>query len=199
MRELLKQINDIQQQLNELQADVISMLPAMEFASELFAERNMSEEEALSNTTVAPAAKAETIAFSAKAAAEKATKETKSVAKRKLIQKGLKQDDIKPANAETAANVENLIDRTKEILSSAAEPVTTEPVTPEPAPVEQPASATITYDDFKNSIYSFIKENTAVNKPIVLNIFKERGYGFTSDVPEADYKLVLDIIRPTGE
>ncbi len=187
MRELLKQINDIQQQLNELQADVISILPAMEFASELFADRNMSDEEKLSEVPAATPevieAKAETVAFSAKAVAEKAAKETKSVAKRKLIQKAAPEaapEATEPVTASTKA--ENLIERTKEIL---------EPAAPEPKK--------ITYDDFKDSIYSFIKENPAVNKPIVLNIFKERGYGFTSDVPEADYQLVIDLIRPSGE
>jgi len=192
MNKLLKQINDIQSQLNALQGDLINLLPAITFAEEMFSSRGLSDEETCSYIPPKPEAdKTKEV-------------ETKSVTKRKKLQ--LKAEATPEAtleatpeptpqqSAEIIANTQRLIDKSKELLAAETEqkPPLNETET------QSLEGATLSYDDFKNAIYAFIKEDTLINKPIVLGIFKERGYGFTSDVPETDYQLVLDLIKERG-
>lgn len=233
MNKLLKQINDIQSQLNALQGDLINLLPAITFAEEMFSSRGLSDEETCSDVPSKP--EAENICVSSKLLKAKeemsggsqtllavpARAETKSVTKRKKLQAKaepapepapeltLQQsaearsiaDPTDEQQAEVIANTQRLIDETMElVVEKKAEKAETPPKQVESvsnAPQSQEGSA-LSYDDFKNAIYTFIKENTATNKPIVLGIFKERGYGFTSDVPETDYQLVLNLIKERG-
>lgn len=222
MNKLLKQINDIQSQLNALQGDLINLLPAITFAEEMFSSRGLSDEETCSDVPSKP--EAENICVSSKLLKAKDEAESKSVTKRKKLQstpKATPEVTPEPApeltlqqSAEARsiadptdeqqtgviANTQRLIDETKELVAEKKAESGGNP--PEKADTAMEAQSqegsALSYDDFKNAIYTFIKENTAVNKLIVLGIFKERGYGFTSDVPEADYQLVLDLIKERG-